>query len=283
MAELTTNSAKAWSPDQHTFAPSEVIPEALILQTSLVVGNIEGDEPVVRVAYVDDDSAGFIAEGAAIPEADPDLAEVEVATGKIAQLIRVSREQWSQQGTSGLLSESVRRAIIKAANAAYIAQVAPTAPAITPPAGILNIAGIVDGGTVGADLDVIADAITTIEVNGGQASHILAAPDAWNTIRKLKTATGSNAALLGAGTTDATRQLLDLPVHTSPAIPEGGIIVLDKNAIVSAAGNVMLTVDHSRYFEYDSVAVRATFRFGQNLVRPERVVSLTTIAEGTEG
>lgn len=280
MAEFTTNSATAWSPDQYAFAPSDVIPDALILQTSLVVGDIEGDEPVVNVAYVDDDAAGFIPEGETIPEADPALSGVSVTTGKIAQLIRVSREQWVQDGTSGMLSESVQRAIMKAANTAYINQVAPTAPALTPPAGILNIPGIEDGATVGEDLDAIADAITLVEQNGGQASHILAAPDAWNTIRKLKTGTGSNAALLGAGTTDADRRLLDLPVHTSPAVPAGGIIVLDRTAIVSAVGQIRVATSEHLYFGSDSVAIRATWRFGQNLVRPERVVKLTTATQG---
>ncbi|MFL0411074.1 phage major capsid protein [Microbacterium paludicola] len=275
MAEFTTNSAKAWSPDVHSFAPSEVIPDALVLQTSLVSGNVEGDEPVLRVAYVDDDDAGFVPEGAQIPEADPDLAEVTVATGKIAQLIRVSREQWLQQGTSGLLSESVRRAVTKAANLAYIAQAAPVAPAITPPAGLLNIAGIVDGGTVATDLDVLADALTTIEENGGNASHIIASPSAWNSLRKLKTGTGSNVALLGAGTTDADRRLLGVPVLTTSAMPTGGLIILDRTAVVSAVGSIQVATSEQRYFETDSIGLRATWRFGANLVRPERVVKLT--------
>jgi HK97 family phage major capsid protein len=279
MAELTTNSAKAWSPDQHAFAPSEVIPDALVLQTSLVSGRIEGDEPVLRVAYVDDDDASFVAEGAAIPEADPELAEVTVATGKVAQLIRVSREQWLQQGTSGLLSESVRRAVTKAANLAYITQAAPVAPAITPPAGLINIPGVIDGGAVATDLDVLADALTTIEENGGNASHIIASPSAWNSIRKLKTGTGSNVSLLGAGTADTERRLLGVPVLTSSAVSAGGLIVLDRTAVVSAVGDVHVTTSDQRYFETDSIGVRATWRFGANLVRPERVVKLTVTPE----
>ena len=279
MAELTTNSAKAWSPDVHSFAPTDVIPDALVLQTSLVSGNIEGDEPVLRVAYVDDDDAGFVAEGAEIPEGDPELAEVTVATGKVAQLVRVSREQWLQQGTSGLLSESVRRAVTKAANLAYIAQPAPTAPAVTPPAGLLNIPGTVDGGAVANDLDAIADALTTIEENGGNASHIVASPSAWNALRKLKVSTDSNVALLGAGTTDAERRLLGVPVLTTSAMPTGSLLVLDRTAVVSAVGTLQIATSDQRYFETDSIAVRATWRFGANLVRPERVVRLTITPE----
>ena len=36
---------------------------ALIMQCSTVSGAIEGDEPSLRVAYVEDDNAEFIAEG----------------------------------------------------------------------------------------------------------------------------------------------------------------------------------------------------------------------------
>ena len=137
--ETTLNSAKGWSPDVVGFAPTEVIPDALILQTSTVSGRIEGDEPVVRVIYVDDDEAEFVAEGAEISEADPGLNEVLIATGKVAQLVRISREQYGQGGASGLISESVRRAVVNRANQAYLAQAAPTSPATTPPAGTVTV------------------------------------------------------------------------------------------------------------------------------------------------
>ena len=67
--ETTVTSAKAWSPDITAYAASDVIPDALVLQCSTVLGHIEGDEPLLRVAYVDDAAADFVAEGNAIPEA----------------------------------------------------------------------------------------------------------------------------------------------------------------------------------------------------------------------
>ena len=272
--ETTLNSAKGWSPDVVSFAPAEVIPDALILNTSTVSGRIEGDEPVVRVIYVDDDEAEFVAEGAEISEADPDLNEVLIATGKVAQLVRISREQYGQGSTSGLISESVRRAVVTRANQAYLAQAAPTSPATTPPPGLLNVAGIHDGGAIGTDLDTLADAVAHIETNGGQATHIIAAPDAWGALRKLKTGTDSNASLLGAGTEDAERRVLGIPVLTSPAVPTGGLLVLDRTAVVSAVGDVQVATSRDVYFTSDSIGLRCTFRFGQNVVRPDRVATL---------
>lgn len=276
--ETTKTSAKAWSPDITAFAPSEAIPEALVLQTSTVVGRIEGDEPAVRVAYVDDADADFVAEGAEIPEDDPALSEVLVHTGKVAQLVRLSREQYAQAQTPQMLAESVRRAVTKRANLAYIAQAAPTSPAVTPPAGLVNVAGIEEGDAVASDLDALVDLIATLESNGATPSHILVDPIAWASLRKFKTGTGSAQTLLGAGTTDATKSLLDLPVIVTSALAGGTGLVIDRSAIVSAVGDVQLATSSDVYFASDSIGIRCTFRFGANVVRPERIGSFTVTA-----
>ena len=99
-------------------APGDAIPDALILQTSTVAGDVEGDAVAVHCVYVDDADAGFVPEGQTISEATPNLAQCTVFTGKIAQLVRLSREQYSHVNTSEQLSVSVSRAVTRAANAA---------------------------------------------------------------------------------------------------------------------------------------------------------------------
>ncbi len=276
--ETTITSAKAWAPDLSRFAPIDVISEALILQTSTVTGRVEGDEPAVHVAYVDDAAAAFVAEGVAIDESNPDLAEVLVYTGKVSQLIRLSREQFSQEGTDTMLSESVRRAVVKKANAAYLTQTAPTPPAVTPPAGLINVAGIDDGGAVAVDLDALIDVIADLEANDSNPTHIVCHPVAWASLRKFKTATDSAQSLLGAGTTDADRMLLDLPVIVTNALASGTGMVLDRSAIVSAVGDVLVARSEHLYFDSDSIALRCTWRFGANLVHPDRVAKFTVTA-----
>lgn len=280
--ETTTTSAPAWSPDVTTFAPTDVIPDALVLATSTVAGFVEGDQPVVRVAYVTDAAAGFVAEGANISEADPGLDETDVATGKVAQLVKISREQWDHDQTPQMLAESVARAVTRAANIAYISQVAPTPPAITPPAGLLNITGITDGGTLGTNVDTLVDAIAGIEDDGGNATHIITAPDAWATLAKLKGGTGSEVPLIGApgapgiGTEPPERRLLGLPVLVSSAVTTGTLLVVDRAAIVSAVGPVTVATSEHVYFNADAIALRCTFRFGANAVHPARIVTITT-------
>lgn len=279
MAIATTKtSADAWSPDITAVAPTDAVPDALILHTSTVAGEIEGDAPLVRVQYVDDADASFTAEGELITEDDPGLSERVVPTGKVAQLIKLSREQWAQPNASDLLSASVTRAVTKAGNAAYINQVAPTSPAVTPPAGLLNIPGIVNGGAVDADLDGLVDLLALLATNDATPSHIVVSPTAWASLRKFKTGVDYNTSLLGTGATDAQRFLLDLPVIVTPAAPADTGLVIDNTAVVSAVGPVMVATSEHAFFGADSIAVRCTWRFGANVVKPNRIGKFTVTA-----
>lgn len=276
--ETTITSAKAWSPDLTAVPPADAVPDALILETSTVSGTIEGDAPAVRVQYVDDATASFTAEGVTIDEANPGLSEALVHTGKVAQIIRLSREQFAQPNASELLSASVARAVTKAGNTAYIAQAAPTSPSVTPPAGLLNISGIVNGGAVANDLDGLVDLLADLASNGAEPSHIVLSPTAWASLRKFKTGTALNSSLLGVGATDAQKFLLDLPVIVTPAAPSGSGLVIDKTAVVSAVGNVEVSISEHAYFAADSIAVRCIWRFGANVVKPNRIGKFTVTA-----
>ncbi|MGV0646714.1 phage major capsid protein [Mycolicibacterium sp. XJ2546] len=282
MTTITTGtSAKGWSPDLHVFAPTDVVPDALILQCSTVAGQIEGDDPAVRVAYVDDDEAQFTAEGATIPEGEPQLAEVLVHTAKITQLVRLSNEQYAQDQTAVQLSQSVARAITRRGDIAFVAEAAPTAPAVAPVAGIANVSGIVDGGAVDGNLDVLVDLLATLQDNLATPSHILVGPKAWAELRKLKVGgTNTNESLLGAGTTDAAQMLLSVPVIVNTAAPANTGLVVDQNAIVSAVGPVKVATSEHQYFTADSVALRATWRIGHVVVRPERIGTFTVGDDG---
>ena len=277
--ETTLTSAKAWSPDLITaVAADTAVPDALILQTSTVAGEIEGDAAAVRVQYVDDATATFTAEAAALTESDPGLSECLVYSGKVTQLIKLSREQWVQPNAQELLSASVRRAVTKAGNAAYVNQVAPTAPALSPPAGLLNVSGIIDGGAITDDLDGLVDLLATIATNDGTPSHLVVSPTAWASLRKFKIGVDYNSALLGTGATDAQPFLIGLPVIVSSAAPADSGVVIDSTAVVSAVGQVQVATSEHAFFSSDTIAVRCTWRFGANVVKPNRIGKFTVTA-----
>jgi HK97 family phage major capsid protein len=267
----TTNSAAAWRPDQFSFQPEDVLPAAAILVASSVVGRIEGDQPSVRVANIDDDSADFVAEGAPIDESEPALNEAVVYTRKIAQLIRLTNEQYRQNLTPDRLSNSVQRALTRKANSAFLSQPARVSPDVAPATGIINWPGVVSATGVTTNLDKLIDLEATIRANLGQPGLWLMAPDTWAALRKMKVGTDFNSTLLGAGTDDATPMLLSLPVIVNAGmLPKAGVLI-DPTAIVSAVSQVLVATSDQTYFTSDSVGIRATWRTGHSVVRPDRI------------
>lgn len=274
MATKTTpTSPKAWAPDQTAFAPGDVVPDALILNTATVVGQIEGDEPAIRVPYVSDDGVvGFVAEGAEIPDADQDFDEVVVLTGKVAALGKYSFETLAQPQAARMVVDSLSRSVVTKANAAYLGNV----EAAPGPTGLLNAPGIIDFDTpIGDDLDQLVDAVSFIELDGGSATHIIANPTAWATLSKLKRGADSNEALLGAGTAAGERALLGLPVLVTPAMPAGSLLVVDKTAVIGAQSPVRVARSDDAYFSSDSIGVRVTWRLGWKVMHSARVAKLT--------
>jgi HK97 family phage major capsid protein len=272
----TPDAVWSLAQDVKGVAPQDVIPSALILTVSTKAGNVEGDRPSVRVPFIKFDSAGFIPEGNAITESSPVDSEIVIHTGKVATLVPVSREEWGQPDAANLLKTAVQTDLVRKANRAFLAQTAPVGPAVTPPAGLIH-QSITSGGVIGNNLDAVADAIAGIEDAGGSATHILAGPLAWAELVKRKTATDSNVSLLGAGADAVKRQLLSLPVLVSRDVPSATLIVLDRDAVLSVYGQVEIATSTDYYFNSDSVAVRATFRFGATVSDPARVVKLSVL------
>ncbi len=277
----TVNSGAAWRPDVYEFAPVDVVPDALILQCSTVAGDVEGDAPSVHVGYVNDDEAVFKAEGADLDEGNPELAEVLIHTAKLTQMVRMSSEQYNQPSTADQLAQSVNRAIIRRADIAFVAEAAPVGPAVAPMPGLLNVANIVEGGEVSTNLDAISDLIAQLEDNLATPTAIIVDPLGWSEIRKLKIGSAYNATLLGAGTNDTQQQLLGLPVFVNRAMTDYTGVVVDRYAVVSAVGSVRVATSEHQFFSSDSVALRATWRFGHVVVRPERLGTFTIAAPGS--
>lgn len=283
----TTNSAAAWRPDHFAFAAEDILPDAAILQASTVVGKIEGDQPAIRVAYVEDDTADFVAEGAPINESEPGLNEAVIYTRKIAQLVQLSNEQYRQGMTPERLAASVARALTRKANLAFLSQHAPTPPALAPVTGVINWPGVVAAtGIAGAgNIDGLIDLEATVRANLGLPALWMMAPDTWAALRKLKVGTSYNSTLLGAGTDDATPRLLSLPVVVNAEMPAKAGVLIDPTAIVSAVSEVLITTSDQTYFASDNVGIRATWRTGHSVVRPDRigVFSLATTYTVTLG
>jgi HK97 family phage major capsid protein len=272
--QRTTDTAFGFHPDEVTFAPDDVVPAALVLQTSTVSGEVDGDQPALHVAFVTDagqtgDGAKYVAEGATIDDEEAGLDEVLVHTKKIARLATLSNEQFRQAPTAGRVAASFARDLIRKADASFLGDAAN-------PTGLLHATGITDApAPVDGSLDVLVDLLAELEVQGATPSAIVLDPLSWAAFRKLKVAETYNESLLGAGTTDALPMLLSLPVLRSRFIPEHSGLVVDRTAIASAVGPVRVSQSEHAAFKADATVVKATWRIGWNLVRPERIGRFT--------
>lgn len=273
MAINTSPDLKSLYPDQ-TFNAEEVMPEALIFQLTTLAGAVEGDAPVVRIPYVAaDPEAGFVDEGAKITESDPVLDELTVSTDKVAVLTRTSNEAMrNSPGSNGVLSTSLRRAVTVKGNNALLSNPGN-------PTGLMGLAGISDGGTLGTNLDAVDEAIAAIEVAGGKPTHIVANPADWAKVRALKSGDGSNIPLLGAPAEQTEKQVFGLEVITTPSLAPGTILITSKGSIYSAAGELNLAVSPDHFFDYDSTAIRATWRFGWAVIDPKHIAKVTVASE----
>lgn len=265
----TPTSAISWRPDAVYFPAATVVPEALIMQTSTIAGSVEGDAPAVRIPVLNNVSeVGFVAEGAEIPLGSGDLDEVVVTTRKLATIAKLSREQADQVQASEIVARELTREIIRSADAAYIGHQAS-------PKGL---ASGLTAAPVGADLDALVDAVASIESADGQVTHMVASPTSWATLSKLREATGSNKALLGAGVEAGVRQVLGVPVLVSNQLAADDLLLVDKSSVFSAVGDVRVDRSDDAFFTSDSVALRLTWRIGWVASNAARVKLLTTSA-----
>ena len=177
MAITTSTAAQAWRPDRSFFAAADVVPQALLMATSSIAGEVDGDQPAVRVAYVDDtESASYVAEGSEITEEQPGSQRNRRPHQKISRLIALSNEQYRQEKTANQLAHSVARDLVRKADNSYIADV-------SNPTGLINVVNTVSGGNVFDSLDNLVELIAGLERNGAVPSHIVLDPLGWASFR----------------------------------------------------------------------------------------------------
>lgn len=272
---LTTPTApEAWRPNVVSeFNPDDLLAESLITRCASHAGTVEGDAPQVLVPYVSQDpTAGFVSEGIDITLQDVQAAQVAITTDKVAVVTRVSREIVEQPQAARRIADSLKRSIVSAADAAFLANA-------TDPTGLLNIEGIATagdlGGTEAPNVFAVYDAAAAIEADGGQATHLLMNPLDWAALSRIPQATGSNVSVLAGPHEAAERTLAGIPVIVHAAVTQGKALMLDKSEVVAAYGPMRLARSDDAFFVADSVAIRATWRIGWNIIRPARLQLLT--------
>lgn len=272
----TTDVSKSWAPDSvSSFKFEDIVGESLYVSLTTFGGNIIGDAPSLKVPYVSDaDDAGFVAEGAEVPETDVDLDEVLIQTRKIGQIITLSNEQAAQPDAATTVAASMKRNVVSQLNRALIEQPAPTAPAIAPSTGLIHTPGIVEGDAVDSDLDSLVETISELEANYAAPKFLVIDPLSKAHLYTMRKGTGSNEGLLSAATAEPTSPILGLQVIVSPFMPAHTGLIVDPAAIVSAYSEVQVATSTDAKFTSDSTVYRVTVRCGHVVVKPNRLAKI---------
>ena len=215
----------------------------------------------VNIPRVGDASVGWVAEGAALPDAGlaPDL--VTVTPKKVAAYSDLSNESLSDAGSLEIAGEAMARALARAVDRAFFVSGGTDAPTPLETASALVIDAIPTSG-----VDPYIDAVAQMENAGASPSVIFMNPLDWGALAKVKETTGSAKPVLSGDsgpTAAATRSLNGLPVEVSPGVPQGTAYVVDGSrtaAVIRKDGTV--EADSSAGFRNDVTVVRVVGRFG---------------------
>ncbi|MFF8016422.1 phage major capsid protein [Streptomyces sp. NPDC007929] len=210
-----------------------------------------------------DVTIGAVAEGAEIQPSDAVFDEITVVPAKFAGLTIISREMAndSNPSASDQVGRSIARQIANSVDNALLNSLASPNPE-----GLATLEGIstVDAPVAYTNLDPFEHALSLSEAAGGNVNAWIMSAATALEVAQLKTATGSNQALLnGDLTAEGRRTILGRPVFVSPYAPADAVYGISKaDALIVVREDTSVEVDKSVFFTSDRVAVKGTMRVG---------------------
>lgn len=244
------------------------------------VTNFQSSEPLRIPTLTGDMSGAWVGENEEIPESDnPTFGEIELmptSRKSIKTIVRVSNElvRMARTGVSGVLQRRIVTDVRDQLDDALLDGDG-LDNSIT---GIVNQPGVTTGTLDASDPDSILDAIADLAAKEITANRIILSGADFATIRKLKDGNGRGLLVsdLSAG---AAYSLHGVPVSVTNKLAAGTAIVADmSNVAVVRDEDARVTLDASRYLEWDQIAIRVVTRYDLGLIRPEGVNVLTAAA-----
>lgn len=267
MATHTTATApRAILPDAVGDLLFEPLREQSVALTVSTVITPNQDSSSFRMPIVaTNPAAAWVGEGGEITRDDGDLDEVATTYAKLAALTVMSREllEDSTPEASNLIGVGIARDIAKKLDAAFFGSTA-GAPI---PAGLGDLSGVttteVDG-TAWTDVDAFSDALYLAASVGAKVTAWVANPATAQALSKIKDETGSVRPLLDTDPAAPLRRTIGgIPLFVSPGVEDDTVWGIPQDlSVIAVRQDMRIHIDQSRYFEYDSHAVRATMRVG---------------------
>lgn len=224
-------------------------------------------------------TAGFVAEGAVIPEGDVAFDEVRLlpSTLKSLKVIVTVTNELVRQSVVGIDDVLKTRLVTDVANALDTALLTGAGTSNTIK-GIINQTGVTTGVLDPADPDSILDGIAAARADNVEPNRIFMSGADFATMSKLKEGTASKRYLLEANIhAGPTYSFAGIPLVVTNKLPVGKTVIADTSQIAVAqdvAPSVAIDTGGS-YFASDLTAFRVVARYDLGLLHPEGVVVLT--------
>ena len=235
-------------PDLYAFAPTDVLPDALILQCTTVAGDVEGDAPSVRVAYVDDDQATLHRRrprhrrSRTVPGRSPGAHRQDHPA---RPAVRVSSTA-SRPTPDQLSAVGEPRPLTRRGDLAFAAEAAPVPPGRRTRSPDWSTSPTIVPGAHQVRRFTRRSSSTSSPPCRSNLVHADAHPRSTRTagpsFRKLKAAARRTTTSLVGRRHHRRRHrcCCRLPVLVNRAVPDYTGIVVDRSAVVSAVGSVMI-------------------------------------------
>lgn len=251
---------------------------SVILQSGVTVFN--SSEPLRVPTLTGNVNPAWVGENEQIPDsADLDFGEIELMPTNlksIKTLTRVSNEliRMAKIGVSGVLQRRIVTDVRDKLDTALLTGDG----ASNTVTGLINQTGVTQGTWDAADPDSILDALATMAGNEASPTGLTMNGTDFTAVRKLKDTTGRY--MLQPDLSSAGRyQLHGIPVRVTNKLPQGTAVLADWSDVAIVRDiDPTITLDASRYLEFDQMAIRCTTRYDLGVLRSESVMVLTEAA-----
>lgn len=272
---VSSTTAATLVKDQISSALIEPLEKAsVILSAGVTV--FDSSEPLRVPTLSGQVNAAWVGENEEIPEADgPTFGEIELMPKNrksVKTLVRVSNEliRMATIGVSTVLQRRIVTDVKEKLDTALLSGDGAD-NAVT---GLLNQPGIETASLDPTKVDSVLDALATMAAHEVTPNTLFMAGSDFFAIRKAKDAQGRY--LLQPDITRAGAfQLQGVPVIATNKLTAGTAIFANTADIaVVRDTSPTITVDTSRYLEFDQTAIRATCRYDLGVLRKESVLIL---------
>lgn len=262
------------------FAPllDTVVDEKSVMFQVATVLNTNAKE--VRIPlWTDDPNSDFAAEGAVIPLTAAGVSELVVVPVKVASRIEVTNEALGDTVNVDLANQfgkALARSIVNKIDGRFFsstAAVSGTSFQGVAASAFTGIETVDNAGAAWTNIDHVHSAKEQIAENGGEATHIVLAPDLASALAKAKTATGSNVGLFDS--VQDGMKLAGLTAIVSRHVADGEAWVFSKDTLFAVRRlGTQIVKSTDAAFDRDSVQLRAVTRVSWGSAAPGHIARI---------